>query len=265
LACHALDYVHNQVISPWATDNREVVRNSAAIALAPPAEDELLRPTVRSLLDEWAREDSDWRLRAAAARAYGRTIGLSSPSAALRSLAQLAEVDDIDLTVAVANSYCELILEGTAPLAVRVLAEVERLASDRKREQQAAGRLTLVGLSYPRGAPPTMSEQEERLRDWPTLLLLALGNPKVAQAAARLWQLALNDRDIGEMARDSLDDWAEAAERSSELRERLVQFLLWVAAEERGPQVVIRRAQAWTHRDGRAPATGRAMLAALRY
>lgn len=265
LACHALDYVHNQVISPWATDNREVVRNSAAIALAPPAEDEVLRPTVRSLLDEWAREDSDWRLRAAAARAYGRTIGLTSPSAALRSLAQLAEVDDIDLTVAVANSYCELILEGTAPLAVRVLAEVERLASDRKRERQAAGRLTLVGLSYPRGAPPTMSEHEERLRDWPTLLLLALGNPKVAQAAARLWQLALNDRDIGEMARDSLDDWAEAAERSSELRERLVQFLLWVAAEERGPQAVIRRAQAWTHRDGRAPATGRATLAALRY
>ena len=263
LACNALDYVHNQVISPWATDNRQLVRNSAAIALAPPAENEVLRPTVRSLVDEWAREDSHWQLQATAARTYGRTIGLSSPSVALRSLSRLAEVDDIDLTVAVANSYCELILEGTAPLAVRVLAEVERLAADRMRERQAAGRLTLVGLSYPRGAPPKMSEHKERLRDWPTFLVLALGNPKVAEAAARLWQLALNDRDIGEMARDSLDDWAEAAEGSSELRDRLVQFLLWVAAEERGPQPVIRRAQAWAHRDGRAPATGRAMLAAL--
>lgn len=56
-----------------------------------------------------------------------------------------------------------------------------------------------------------MSEHKERLRDWPTFLVLALGNPKIAEAAARLWQLALNDRDIGEMAKDSLDDWAEAA------------------------------------------------------
>jgi hypothetical protein len=265
LACQALDFVHDQVISRWARHGNEEVRNSAAIALGPPAEEQLLSPTIRSLVGEWAAEDSDWRLRASAARAYGRTIGLASPTAALRALARLAEVDDIDLAIAAGNSYCELIFEGTGPLAVRVMTEVERLAADRKRESQATGRLTLLGLSYPRGAPPAMSEHEARLRDWPTLLVLALANAKLAESAARLWQLALNDPDIGGMARDSLDDWAEAAERSREMRDSLVRFLLWIAAENRGRQAITRRAQAWTQRDGRAPATGRSVLTALGY
>jgi hypothetical protein len=265
LACQALDFVHDQVICRWAGHGNEEVRNSAAIALGPPAEDQVLRPTIRSLVDGWAREDSDWRLRATAARAYGRTIGLTSPTAALRGLSRLAEVDDVDLTIAVGNSYCELILEGTGPLAVRVMTEVERLAAERMREKQATGRLTLLGLSYPRGAPPSMSEHEARLRDWPTLLVLALANAKLAESAARLWQLALNDPDIGGMVRDSLDDWAEAAEGSGEMRDCLVQFLLWIAADERGRRAVTRQAQAWIHRDGRAPATGRSMIAALGY
>jgi len=265
LACYALDFVHDQVISRWARHGNGEVRNSAAIALGPPAEDQLLRPTVRSLVDGWAREDSDWRLRATAARAYGRTIGLSSPTAALRTLSRLAGVDDIDLMIAVGNSYCELILEGTGPLAVRVMTEVERLADERVRERQATGRLTLLGLSYLRGAPPAMGDHDGRLRDWPTLLVLALANARIAESAARLWQLALNDPDIGDMARDSLDDWAQAAEDSGELRDSLVRFLLWIAADERGRRAIARRAQAWMLRDGRAPGTGRSVMGALGY
>jgi hypothetical protein len=263
LACQAMDFVYDQVISRWAEHRNELVRNSAAIALGPPAEDQVLRPTVRSLVDGWAREDSNWRLRATAARAYGRTIGLSSPSAALRGLSRLAEVDDVDVTIAIGNSYCELILEGTTPLAVRVMTEVERLATERMREKQATGRLTLLGLSYPRGAPPGMSAHEARLRDWPTLLVLALGNEKLAESAAKLWRVALSDPDIGGMARESLDNWAEAAEASGEMRSCLVQFLLWIAAEERGRRAMTRLGQAWTRRDGAAPETGRSLMAAL--
>ena len=265
LACRELDFLHARVILRWALNNDEEVRTSAAIALAPPAEDPVLRGTVRSLVEGWAREDSDWRLRATAARAYGQAVGLASPSAALRALSRLAEADDIDLSIAVAKSYCELIVEGTAPLAVRVMNEAAQLAADRMREKQAAGRLTLLGLTDGRGAPPAMAEHQERLRDWPTLLLMALGNERLAGPAARLWQLTLNDPDIGGMARDALDEWGEAAEGSGELRQSLVQFLLWVAADDRGRTAVTRRAQAWVHRDGKAPATGRSLLAALGY
>jgi hypothetical protein len=263
LACQALDFLCDQVISRWALSNDEEIRNSAAIALGPAADDPVLRATIRSLVEGWAREDSDWRLRATAARAYGRTVGLASPSASLKGLARLAEANNLGLSVAVANSYCELILEGTGPLAVRVMSEVQQLAGERMREKQAAGRLTLLGLSATRGAPPGMGDNQERLRNWPTLLLMALGNSRLAEPAARLWQLALNDQEIGGMARESLDEWAEAAEGSGELRHSLVQFLLWIAADTRGQHAMVRRAQAWTHRDGRAPATGRALLTAL--
>jgi hypothetical protein len=263
LACQALDFLCDQVISRWALSNNEEVRNSAAIALGPAADDPVLRATIRSLVDGWAREDSDWRLRATAARAYGRTVGLASPSASLKGLARLAEANNLDVSVAVANSYCELILEGTGPLAVRVLTEVQQLAEERMREKQAAGRLTLLGLSSTRGAPPGLDDHQDRLRSWPTLLIMALGNSRLAEPAARLWRLALNDQEIGAMARESLDEWAEAAEGSGELRHSLVQFLLWIAADTRGQNAMVRRAQAWTHRDGRAPATGRALLTAL--
>jgi hypothetical protein len=273
LACDGLDFLHDQVISRWAMDRDADIRDSAAIALGPPAEDQVLRPTIRSLVDEWADAGSDWRLRAAAARAYGRTLGLSSPSSALRALSRLAEVDDLDLMIAVGNSYCELILEGTGPLAVRVLGEVEQLAAGRVREKQVTGRLTVLGLSGLRGAPPQMSEHEDRLRDWPTLLLLALASPRVAESAARLWQLSLPDRDVGEMLAETLDSWAAAGEESAELRSRFVDFLHWVAADERTRRVIVRRAQVWAangrpgtgggHSAGSAPVTGRSVLSAL--
>ena len=38
------------------------------------------------------------------------------------------------------------------------------------------GRLSLLGLSYLRGAPPALSEQGSRFRPWPTLLALGLSN-----------------------------------------------------------------------------------------
>lgn len=263
LACEAMDFLVEHVIAPWAASKDPDARDSAAIALGPPGEDPALRETVRSLVADWAAEDSNWRLRATAARAYGRPLGLEGPSRALRELARLADTDDIDVMIAVGNSYCELVLEGTAALSVRVLKEIERLAADRKRDRQVTGRLTLLGLSWLRGAPAELSEHAGRLSDWPTLLLMALARAEVAEPAARLWQLGLHDPLVGEMVAASLDGWAVAAEEDGELRASLVSFLQWVAADGRSRQAVLRRARVWAGRDGEAPRTGQSLIAGL--
>lgn len=260
LACEAMDYIYQHVIVAWASSDDPVIRDSAAIAFGSLADDPELRPTVRSVVTDWAKDDTNWKLQAAAARAYGRVLGLDSPSAALRELGRLADLDDFDVTIAVANSYCELVLEGTTALSIRVMGEIERLAGGRKRDGQITGRLALLGLSNLRGAPPDLSEHEERFAAWPTLLLLALANATLAESAARLWQLSLHDPDIGPMVIRSLDDWATDAEEIGELRSSLVAFLRWVAADERARQSVLRRARIWMAREGQAPETGRSVL-----
>jgi len=260
LACEAMDYLHGQIILGWACDDEAVVRTSAAIALGPPASDPLVRDTVRSLVAEWAKESSDQPLRATAARTYGRSIGLNSPTLALRELSRLAELDDLELMFAISNSYCELVLDGTTPLSVRVLGEIEKLAADRTREKQIVGRMSLLGLSYLRGAPPVLSEQDSQFRTWPTLLALGLANARIAGAAARLWGLSLNDPDVGPLATKSLDDWALAAEDSRELHSAFVNLMREVAVDERARRAVLRRAQLWSSRNGQAPKTGQSVI-----
>jgi len=260
LACEAMDYLYSQIILGWASNGDAVVRTSAAIALGPPAGDLLVRDTVRSLVAQWAKESSDRPLRATAARTYGRSIGLNSPTLALRELSRLAELDDLALMTAISNSYCELVLDGTRPLSVRVLDEIEKLAADRTREKQVVGRMSLLGLSYLRGAPQALSEQDSRFRTWPTLLVLGLGNARITAAAARLWGLSLSDPDVGSLVTTSLDDWALAAEDVNELRLAFVDLMREVAADERARRAVLRRAQLWSGRNGKAPKTGRFVI-----
>jgi hypothetical protein len=260
LACESMNYLCDEIIAPWAHDDDSETRESAAIALGPAAGDRVLGATIRSLVTDWAGENSHWTLRATAARTYGRSIGLGHPTSALRALARLAEDDDLDLMIATANSYCELVLDGTTPLGVRVLGEVAQLAADRMREKQLVGRLTLLGLSALRGAPPALSDHAAQLRPWPTLLVLAAANQNMTAPAARLWQLSLNDPDFGDSVRESLDDWALAAEDSGDLRRSFCGFMRWVAEDERARTTVVRRARAWTGSTGKAPKTGQSVI-----
>lgn len=274
LARTALHFLYGEVIRLWAQDSVPEVRESAAIALRPSAEDPMLGSTVRAVIEEMARKDSSWRLRATAARAWGSSLGTGNPKAALDMLAGLAAEDDVDVMMSVAKSYAELAVDGPADQAIQVLNEVIGVSTDRIREKQVTGRLTLLGLSYQRGAPPTLARHEERLKNWPTLLLLALGNPTIADQAARLWQVTLPDRDLGSMAMESLDEWAQTAEEGDrDLRDSFVRFACWIADDDRARLAICRRAELWTaagHRDGiaanagcAAPETGRIVLKEL--
>ncbi len=260
LACEAMDYLYSQIILGWACDDDAALRNSAAIALAPPAGHPLVRDTIRSLVAGWAKDGSDRTLRMTAARTYGRSIGLHSPTLALRQLTRLAEVNDLPLMIAASNSYCELVVNGTSPLSMRVIGEIGRLAADRGRAQQVVGRLALLGLSYLRGAPSALSDQEARSRPWPTLLVLSQANPRFEVAAASLWQLSLHDPDVGFLVTASLDDWALAAEDLGDLRTAFAALMRTVAADERARRAVLRRAQLWSSRNGKAPKTGQRLL-----
>jgi hypothetical protein len=144
-----------------------------------------------------------------------------------------------------------------------VLGAAAELAADRMREKQLVGRLTLLGLSALRGVPPALADHAGQLRLWPTLLLLALANPRLAAHAARLWQLSLNDPDFGDNVRESLDAWASAAEDSGELRRSFVDFMRWVCQDERARRTVARRARSWTSSTGKAPKTGQSVIAEL--
>ena len=260
LACEAMDYLHSQIILGWACHEDDVIRSSAAIALGPPAADPMLRDTVRSLVADWARESSARPLRATAARTYGRSIGLISPTLALRELSRLAAIDDLALMIAIGNSYCELVLDGTAPLSGRVIGEIEKLAAERTREKQIAGRLTLLGLSYLRGTPSALGDQDSRFRQWPSLLALCLVSSRMVAVVARLWQLSLNDPDVGWLVTESLDDWAQAAEDVGELRLAFLALMTEVASDNRARQAVLRRAQLWSGRNGKAPKTGQSVI-----
>ena len=260
LACEAMDYVHGQIILGWACHDDEVIRTSAAIALGPPAADPMLRDTVRSLVADWARESGARPLRATAARTYGRSIGLTSPTIALRELARMAAIDDLALMIAIGNSYCELVLDGTAALSGRVIGEIGKLAAERVREKQIVGRLALLGLSYLRGAPSALGDQSSRFRQWPSLLALCLVSAKMVAAVAQLWQLSLNDPDVGRLVGESLDDWAQAAEDVGELRQAFLALMIEVASDDRARRAVLRRAELWTGRDGKAPKTGQFVI-----
>lgn len=271
LARTAFDFLYDEVIRPWAQDFNDEIRESAAIALRPSAEDPVLAPTIRAVIEAMADQGNNWRLHATAARAWGGFLGAGDPRTALSMLASLAEEDDLDVMMSVAKSYAELAVDGPVTRSIHVLNEIIRVSTDRTREKQVTGRLTLLGLSYQRGAPPALARHEERLKDWPTLLLLALGNQTVADQVARLWQVTLPDRDLGSMALDSLDEWAQTAEEGKrDLRDSFVRFACWIADDDRARLAVLRRAELWATDGGRragapaAPETGRALLRELR-
>ena len=85
-------------------------------------------------------------------------------------------------------------------------------------------------------------------------------DPRFEAAAGRLWQLSLNDPDLGFLVTASLDDWALAAEDVGELRSAFADLMRTVATDERARQAILRRAQLWSGRNGKAPKTGQRLI-----
>jgi hypothetical protein len=267
LANESLEFLTDEVIERWARDDDPEVRDSAAIAFGPVLADAALSSTIRALVKDWSKASGTTdavRLRATAARAYGATIGLRSPSAALRALAELADDEELDVVVSVSMSYYELVLDATPALAGRVLHEMDRMVAERKPERRLAGGLGLLALAQTRGIPHAWAAQAPSRRAWPAALVLASERPTAVPVLASLLARTATDRDLAPLVADTLDEWARACEQDRDLRTTMVDLLVRAAIEPRARTQLARRAQLWVgRREGPAPITGRCLLGRL--
>lgn len=260
LGLDAFDFICGQIIGGWAQDEDPDVRDSAAIALGVPASDTRLEDTVRTLVQGWSTTGNGL-LQATAARTYGESAGLARPSTSLRQLATLAEAKDIDVAIAVAISLGEMVMQGTAALAGRVLAEVDRWIRQSNRERRLVGRLAFLQMTYLRGAPTALGERPGSNESLPTLLLLAIGYPKLTDQLALLWADGLNSADVHRLVGDSLSAWARAVDPHPEARTRFVDLMRQNATDPRTGAILARAAVAWTRDPGSAPRTAECLLA----
>lgn len=263
LARDSFEFLLNEVVRPWATDDAAYVRDSAATAFVPLLEDRQMAAAARELAREWTESDM-LRLRATAARVQGIAVGLRSPTASLRTLDRLCADEEVGVQIAVAKSYCELTVDSTPALSARVLTEVTALAADRLQGRRLVGCLAAFMLVAARGVGEAWVDVSPEQDSWPTAVLLSQCRPQAAPALTELLARSVVDRDLGRDVLDCLDAWAVRADADAVLRAHIVQLLTATGRTEmRACKVLARRAQLWAGRDGPAPVTGYALAQAL--
>ena len=261
LATRAFDFVFVRIIGGWARAEDPDLRDSAALALGPPVQDPDLREVVTRIVDEWIGADDSPLLQATAARTFGGDAGLARPSGTLRQLAALAEVDNLAVAVAVARSLGELVMNGTAALAGRVLTENAGWITSGRSELRLVGRLAFLRLTYLRGAPaPAGQRPDPAVRQLPTLLVLAMRDRRFVGQLAWLWTDGLNAADVHRAIGVSLTAWAEAVERHPAARAALVDLLCSAASHPRTASIIARAASGWRADGGPAAPTGHDVL-----
>lgn len=115
--------VRTRVLEPWASSSRDYVRASVGYPLAWLAKEEVSRPAVEGLLDNWTNEDWEglgeaWRYRWSAASTYKQIGALDIAGAtwpmdwACQGLTKLAGFNDIRIADAVIHSLVVLSLQG---------------------------------------------------------------------------------------------------------------------------------------------------------
>lgn len=112
--------MRQQVLEPWASDQRAYVRAAVGYPLARLAENETFRKGVEDLLGDWTDPDwsgsgETWRYRWTAASVYKQIGSIEAEWArewAYQGLAQVAGYDDIRLADSVIHSLTVLSLQG---------------------------------------------------------------------------------------------------------------------------------------------------------
>ncbi|WP_328618429.1 hypothetical protein OHS18_22840 [Amycolatopsis sp. NBC_00355] len=259
LATIAYDHVRAKVLSRWASSRQQIRRESAAVALAEPAEsgDPRLVIAAHSLAREWAHGSP--AQRATAARAYGR-LGLSDLEAALHELETLSAGDSgFDVVDAVCQSLAELVAAdapGTTTLVLRLLT---RWSKSRQTERR-----TVAGYSFLLLAADLVLSPAEvgGKTTWPSLLWYAHTREGHRPLIAQLWADTLNSATTAALALTVLDEWAALAEHDRTVRHALAGLLRSACRSERVAARLRRQATGWaTSGPGRsAPQTAKELL-----
>ena len=256
IATEAFEYIADQVFAGWAMDedNGWQRREAIGYALKVCAREPALRGGVRALVDGWYLSGV-WQFQAAAARAYGLCLGGADLTAAVAALTRLGTVDNIQVAIAIGDSFADLLEEDLAAHALVVLRAVAEMAHTA--ESRACGHLVFLIL-----ADTLLSEEPATPgvapRSCPTLLRLAAKDPpggELRRLLGYLWAEVIGGELFGEEAESVLQKWAAQAENDPLLLDDLVRILVddVAARSPRAGRLLERHVTHWNERDNFRP------------
>jgi hypothetical protein len=251
LAVTSFDFVRARVLLAWATHEYEVCRESAAIALDGPANDDVLGRTVNGLVAEWARDDRI-ELVATAARACGVALGKQDPEKALALLDEMIVVEDLAIIRAYCMSLAEWVGGDDVVLRGRGVAAVHEWSCDRADpDKRTAGQLAFLWM-----AMDLITEDDP----WPALLKFAVTDGTMAQRVVALWSSVLVNPELSEQARRVLAEWADTVNPDTVAITAFVDMCGRMGSRSRA--VIRHQARNWlrTDTDKHCPNTAAAVL-----
>jgi hypothetical protein len=245
LARNSFDHLYAQIIGSWADAPEMVRRESATFALGPLLRDDRLRRTVDEIVEGWVTNNEQPLTQATAARAFGTETGRARFLRSMRMLAVLAEVEHIDVAIAVAMTLGDFVLHGTTVMTGRVLDDIRGWVRGRKYWPRLAGRLAFLRLTYLRAEPvpdgtPDGVQQNPKLRSVPTLLILASQDQRIAEGVVELWADSLNAAESTYKMRASLARWAATVDGHRAARAVLAEVVRHIALDPRVATIIRR-------------------------
>jgi len=210
--------VCGQILEPWARDDREEVREVAAIAAGVAAHGH--DPSqVRGLLAHWARAD-DRRAQWTAATAFGGRAGLRFPSLALERLEAIVEEvtspglgvltdQEVELLAAAGGGVRRLFEGGReVPELHRELLGALLRWTDRRRPPAMVIVAEFIFLHL---AMHSATSRPEGGRQWPAVLRLMEEDERARELAQALWSRCLGLPETRREAVRVLEAWGELA------------------------------------------------------
>lgn len=203
LSRNDLQYLVDEVISPWAGSQLETVRQCAVLALGVPAAEPKLATPVLTLLRRWADPEEHWWRQVTAAMAFGGPVGRLHVGVALDELYALVDEDDEERAwslLPVLGSSLAYLVEHSRP------DQVLRALSTWSGERKPAFRAVAALLLFLAVAMETEADAPAKDGRWPALLVGA-DDPGRQAVLTELWRRSLNEPAIQGFALDVLQSW----------------------------------------------------------
>jgi len=221
----AFGRIREAVLDRWAGSADPRCRESAAVALRPPAEEDASASLVLETLRCWARRTEPPERQATAARAYGDMVGPLFPDRALRALRSLASARHPIVQTAVVAAVVELFERGRQRPVLRALVQ---WTAEPGAARAQVGRYAFLALSASSSPGP-------RGEYWPALLRLVDRDERCLDELAVLWRRLLNTGYTRDVAVRVRQRWVLAADRDPALSRPLGRLLAAVSAARHIP------------------------------
>ncbi len=233
LAEYDFGHVRAEVLLPWATDENERARDSAADALGVTAWGSEVAPQVFGLLHHWSTLEGNSRLRWTAAAAYGGYAGLRFPEVALKDLHRILGSGDLRLVGVCSRSVLSLFEVGNVvpELYGLVLDAVDTWSTEDGSSVLALSSL-IIALRLARDAK--VEPVRHPGQAWPTLLWLVDAGGARREQVVALLRRALDAKETRPAALDVMHAWVLRADAIPDVASPLESLVLELARGEHG-------------------------------